>query len=109
MKIRWPWSKRVQLETLLRTDVNKVGSYQTVDDWQDVTVQVASASADRRFNGTVTIEGTLDKAAATALWFSLLVSRNEEILRLSGFSLAGLRATTSGMTAGEVVVLVSGR
>lgn len=108
MKIKWPWSKRMKIEKLLLTSRDQVGVYTTVDDWQDVTVQIASTSKDRPFNGTVSIEGTLDTDVETILWSPLLISRNEEILKLSGYALAAVRASTTGMVAGEVIVLASG-
>lgn len=109
MKFKWPWSKRMKIEKLLVTDKDAVGSYTSVDDWQDCTVQIASTAKDKPFNGTVTIEGTLDTDPATILWSPLLISKNEEILKLSGHALAAVRASTTGMVAGEVVILVSGR
>jgi hypothetical protein len=109
MKIKWPWSKRMKIEKLLLTSNDNVGSYTTVDDWQDTTIQISSTAKDKPFNGTVTIEGTLDTDVETILWAPLLISKNEEILKLSGYTLAGVRASTTGMVAGEVIVLVSGR
>jgi len=109
MKIKWPWSKSMKIEKLLVTSKDEVGGYTTVDDWQDTTVQIASTAKDKPFNGTVSIEGTLDTSPDTILWSPLLISKNEEVLKLSGFALAGVRASTSGMAAGEVIVLVSGR
>ena len=109
MKFKWPWSKKMKIEKLLLTSNDNVGSYTTVDDWQDTTIQISSTAKDKPFNGTVTIEGTLDTDAETILWAPLLISKNEEILKLSGYSLAGVRASTTGMVAGEVIVLVSGR
>lgn len=108
MKFKWPWSKRMKIEKLLLTSNDHVGGYTTVDDWQNVTVQIASTAKDKPFNGTVSIEGTLDTDAETILWSPLLISKNEEILKLSGYALAGVRASTTGMVAGEVIVLVSG-
>jgi hypothetical protein len=108
MKFKWPWSKRMKIEKLLLTSNDNVGSYTTIDDWQNVTVQIASTAKDKPFNGTVSIEGTLDTDAETILWSPLLISKNEEILKLSGYALAGVRASTTGMVAGEVIVLVSG-
>jgi hypothetical protein len=109
MKFKWPWSKKMKIEKLLLTSNDNVGSYTTVDDWQDTTIQISSTAKDKPFNGTVTIEGTLDTDVETILWAPLLISKNEEILKLSGYSLAGVRASTTGMVAGEVIVLVSGR
>lgn len=109
MKFKWPWSKRMKMERLLVTSKDNVGEYATVDDWQDTTIQIASTSKEKPFNGTVTIEGTLDTDKETILWSPLLISKNEEILKLSGYALAAVRASTTGMAAGEVIVLVSGR
>ena len=109
MKFKWPWSKRMKTEKLLLTSNDNVGSYTTVDDWQDTTIQISSTAKDKPFNGTVTIEGTLDTDVETTLWAPLLISKNEEVLKLSGYALAGVRASTTGMVAGEVIVLVSGR
>ena len=99
----------MKIEKLLLTSNDNVGSYTTVDDWQDTTIQISSTAKVKPFNGTVTIEGTLDTDVETILWAPLLISKNEEILKLSGYSLAGVRASTTGMVAGEVIVLVSGR
>lgn len=99
----------MKVEKLLVTAKDAVGEYTTVDDWQDVTVQIASTAKDKPFAGIVTVEGTLDLSAETLLWSPLLISKNEEILKLSGTALAGVRASASGMSAGEVIVLVSGR
>lgn len=109
MKFKWPWSKRMKIEKLLLTSNDNVGSYTTVDDWQDTTIQISSTAKDKPFNGTVTIEGTLDTDKETILWAPLLISKNEEILKLSGYALAAVRASTTGMAAGEVIVLISGR
>ena len=98
----------MKTEKLMLTSNDHVGSYTSVDDWQNVTVQIASTAKDKPFNGTVSIEGTLDTDAETILWSPLLISKNEEILRLSGYALAAVRASTTGMVAGEVIVLVSG-
>ena len=97
----------MKVERLLGASTNIVGPYQTVDDWQDITIQIAS-SANKPFKGTVTIEGTLDIDQETILWSVLLESVTEAVLKLSGYALAGVRATTSRVTGGEVVVLVSG-
>lgn len=99
----------MKTQQLLLTNRDMVGAFTNIDDWQDTTIQIASTVKETPFNGTVLVEGTLDFDTKTVLWSPLLISKNEDILKLSGYALAGVRATTTGMAAGEVVVLVSGR
>jgi hypothetical protein len=101
--------KKMKFQKVLVTDTNTTGPYIPVDDYTDMTVQIVSGSKERPFAGTVLLEGTLDLDPATALWAQLELVSAEGVFNFGGQALAGIRATTSGMSAGEVAIMVSGR
>ena len=103
------WRKRMKIEKLLVTDKDAVGDFVTVEDAIDLTVQIASTDKAKKFSGNVLIEGTLDQDPKTDKWSPLLTTAGEEVLSLSGYALAGLRASTFGMAGGEVTILASYR
>lgn len=99
----------MKTEALLVTSTNATGEYVSVEDWIDVTVQVVSSVNAEKFKGTISLEGTTDLDPRTQLWTPLIKTDKEIFLQLSGYSLAGLRAITTGFTAGEVTVVATAR
>ena len=94
----------MKLEHLLTAAQDQVGPYVNVDDWQAVTVQ---CSGD--YEGTVYVEGTLDRSPATERWAVLGVVEPGTISSFPDLCLAGIRAVTADTVSGSVTLYVAGR
>lgn len=101
--------KTMKFDKLLATKLDETGSYVPVEDWNDLTVQVASSDPLVPFSGTIVIEGTTDADPATTRWSDVGSMTGPEIKALAGLSLFGVRARSAFMTGGEVLVTVTGK
>jgi hypothetical protein len=93
---------------LISTDADTTGSYVSVAGWKTLTLQVLSTDSEHPFAGTVTIEGTMSTETNTGDWTAVLPITSDGCVPLADQAYAGLRATTSGMSGGNVKVTVGG-
>lgn len=92
----------MKIATVLITDRDETGPYINVDDWRDLTVQVAG-----EFTGNIVLEGTLSSDPADAHWGVVATAYGDEIISLPAYSFAGLRARTDSLS-GHVDIRVGG-
>jgi hypothetical protein len=99
----------MKFDKLISTKLDETGPFVPVEDWNDLTIQIASVDPATPFAGTVVIEGTTDADPATTRWSEVASQNASALVPLAGLSLFGVRARTTFMTGGDVLVTVTGK